>query len=237
MSNVNDGRSLAGLLTASPLFSGSNRSILCLAEQSSFPKRGPACACGGAIVNKQSETQNTPRVRHANSISRWGGLRTKIIAWAFVPTAIILLAVALVTFTAYQRVAEDLAIERDQELIRLSASQLAAELAKYADILGTLGRTTGTYGHPAVQRITLQRASERLAIFDGGVLILDTFGKVVATEPERPEALDRIGPIAPTSIRCCIFESRSSQTSWPTGRMVHMSSSSLCLSSVPRMSF
>ncbi len=140
-------------------------------------------------MNKQSETQNIPRVRPANSISRWGSLRTKIIAWAFVPTAIILLAVALVTFTAYQRVAEDLAIERDQELIRLSASQLAAELAKYVDILGTLGRTTGTYGHPAVQRITLQRASERLAIFDGGVLILDTFGKVVAAEPERPEAL------------------------------------------------
>ena len=38
---------------------------------------------------------------------RWGSLRTKIIAWSFIPTAIILLAVAWVTFTAYQQVTED----------------------------------------------------------------------------------------------------------------------------------
>jgi signal transduction histidine kinase/HAMP domain-containing protein len=140
-------------------------------------------------VNKQSETRNIPRARRPQPAFRWGGLRTKIITWAFVPTAIILVAVALVTFTAYQRVAEDLAIERDQELTRLSASQLAVELEEYTEILGTLGRTTGIYSHPAVQRIALQRASERFAIFDGGVLVLDTFGKVVATEPERPEVL------------------------------------------------
>jgi GAF domain-containing protein/HAMP domain-containing protein len=118
-----------------------------------------------------------------------GGLRTKIITWSFVPTAIILVAVALVTFTAYQQVAEDLVIERDQELTRLSASRLATELSDYTNILAASARTTGTYIHPAVQRITLQRASERLAIFDGGVLVLDTFGTVVATEPARPEAL------------------------------------------------
>jgi uncharacterized SAM-binding protein YcdF (DUF218 family) len=29
---------------------------------------------------------------------RWGSLRTKIIAWAFIPTAIILVAVAWITF-------------------------------------------------------------------------------------------------------------------------------------------
>lgn len=118
-----------------------------------------------------------------------GDLRTKIIAWSFVPTAIILVAVALVTFTAYQQVTEDLVIERDQELTRLSASQLATELAEYAETLAAVGRGTATYGHPAAQRIALQRAKERLAVFDGGVLILNTFGTVVAAEPERPEAL------------------------------------------------
>jgi signal transduction histidine kinase/HAMP domain-containing protein len=118
-----------------------------------------------------------------------GGLRTKIITWSFVPTAIILVTVALVTFTAYQRVTEDLVIERDQELTRLSASRLATELAEYTGILASSARTTGTYIHPAVQRITLQRASERLTVFDGGVLVLDAFGTVVAAKPERPEAL------------------------------------------------
>ena len=65
--------------------------------------------------------------------SRRDGLRRKIIAWSFVPTAIILLAVALITFTAYQQVTEDLVIERDRELTRLTAIQLAAEVTEYAD--------------------------------------------------------------------------------------------------------
>ena len=121
---------------------------------------------------------------------RWGSLRTKIIVWFFVPTAIILLAVALVTFTAYQQVTEALVIERDQELIRLAASQLATELTEYTDLLAAEARLVGSYGgHPAVQRLALQRASNLLVVFDGGVLILDTFGRVVAAEPERPEIL------------------------------------------------
>jgi len=122
---------------------------------------------------------------------RRGSLRAKIIAWSFVPTVIILVAVALVTFTAYQRVTEDFAIERDQEVTRLSASQLATELAEHTDDLAALGRSMGTYtySHPAAQRIALQRARERLAVFDGGVLVLDTFGTVVAAEPDQPEVL------------------------------------------------
>jgi hypothetical protein len=116
-----------------------------------------------------------------------GSLRIKIIAWSFVPTAIILFAVALVTFTAYQRVTEDLVIERDQELTRLSAGQLATDLAEYGESLAVVGRGVATYGHPAALRLALQRAKEPLAIFDGGVLILDTFGTVVVSEPERSD--------------------------------------------------
>jgi hypothetical protein len=58
-----------------------------------------------------------------------GSLRSKIIAWSFIPTAIILVAVALVSLYAYQRVTENLVIERDRELTRLSATLLATELA------------------------------------------------------------------------------------------------------------
>nr|NIO70993.1 hypothetical protein [Anaerolineae bacterium] len=54
---------------------------------------------------------------------RWGSLRTKIIAWSFVPTMIILVAVAVVIFYAYQQVTEDLVLERNQELTRLTAGQ------------------------------------------------------------------------------------------------------------------
>ena len=64
-----------------------------------------------------------------------GSLRNKIIAWSFVPTAIILVTVTLVSLYAYQRVTESLVIERDRELTRLSARLLAAELAAYTDPL------------------------------------------------------------------------------------------------------
>ena len=121
---------------------------------------------------------------------RRGSLRTKIIAWSFVPTAIILVAVALVTFTAYQRVTEELVIRRDQDLTRLSAGRLATELAEYTDLLTTLARTADIYQNdPAAQRDALKSARNRLAVFDAGVLILDTFGTVVVMEPERPAAL------------------------------------------------
>jgi nitrate/nitrite-specific signal transduction histidine kinase len=121
---------------------------------------------------------------------RWGSLRTKIIAWSFVPTAIILVAVALVTYTAYQQVTEDLVLERNQELTRLSASQLAAELAEYSDLLTVETRsTTVRHGYPAIQQVGLEQARNRLAFFDGGVLILNTFGTVVAAEPPRPDIL------------------------------------------------
>jgi hypothetical protein len=62
---------------------------------------------------------------------RWKSLSIKIITWFFIPTAIILLAVALVTYYSYQQVTAELVIERDQDVTRLSARQLATELTKY----------------------------------------------------------------------------------------------------------
>jgi nitrate/nitrite-specific signal transduction histidine kinase len=93
-----------------------------------------------------------------------GNLRNKIIAWSFVPTAIILVAVALVSLYAYQRVTEELVVERDRELTRLSARLLATELSSYTDPL----------------------ADQFLAIFDG-VIVFDGEGNVLAAEPMKYE--------------------------------------------------
>ena len=89
-----------------------------------------------------------------------GSLRTKIIVWSFIPTAIILAAVALVSLYAYQRVTENLVIERDRELTHLSAKLLAAELVAYADPLEEQSST----------------------IFDG-VIVFDAAGRMIAAEP------------------------------------------------------
>lgn len=121
---------------------------------------------------------------------RWGSLRSKIIAWSFVPTVIILVAVALITFVAYQQVTQTLAIERDQQLTRLAAGQLAGELLDPTNTLIAVGRTADIAQYnPAAQRAALKRLSNRLVVFDGGAVILDPFGTLVAAEPERPEAL------------------------------------------------
>ncbi len=118
------------------------------------------------------------------------GLRTKIIIWFFVPTTLILVAVALVNFYAYQDVTEDLVIEREMDLTRLSAGQLSSELEEYTDLLSDVGRTVERSGSDLdAQQRALEQAAGNLVVFDGGVVVLNTFGRVVAADPERPGLL------------------------------------------------
>jgi len=93
-----------------------------------------------------------------------GSLRSKIIAWSFVPTAIIFVVVALVTLYAYQRVTENLVIERDLELTRLTAQLLANDLATHTDPLADLFLTA----------------------FDG-IIVFDQDGDILAAEPHNYE--------------------------------------------------
>jgi nitrate/nitrite-specific signal transduction histidine kinase len=125
-----------------------------------------------------------------NGFIKRQGLRAKIIAWSFFPTLVILAAVAIVTYVAYQRVTDDLVLAKDQEVTRLSASQLSAEMKAYTDLLTDVANTTDLrQTNPGPQHDALQSFSNRLVIFDGGVTILDNFGVVVVTMPERPEEL------------------------------------------------
>jgi nitrate/nitrite-specific signal transduction histidine kinase len=114
-------------------------------------------------VNR-SGSEGTPLVKRISSLigMPWfrGSLRSKIITWSFVPTAIILVAVALVSLYAYERVTEHLVLERDRELTLLSAKLLATELTAYTDPL----------------------ADQYLAIFDG-VIVFDATGNILLAEP------------------------------------------------------
>ena len=115
-------------------------------------------------------------------------LRTRILIWSFVPTSIILFAVAITIYFAYQRVTQELVVGRNQQLIRLSAGELSADLNTYVNTLTALTRTPDIYADdPVKQSAALSQASNQLLTFDGGALILDRFGKVVAVEPNQPE--------------------------------------------------
>jgi nitrate/nitrite-specific signal transduction histidine kinase len=128
---------------------------------------------------------------------RWGSLRAKIIAWVFVPTALILAAVAWVAYISYQQVTEDLVIERNQQLIRSWAEGFSAQLAGYATLLteyagalASLPPSAYAYeGDLIVESTLLERAWGRLSVFDGGVLVLNKHGTIVAAEPKRPEIM------------------------------------------------
>ncbi len=114
-------------------------------------------------------------------------LRRRILAWSFVPTAVILFAVALVAVYAYGRVTEQQAIQRNQELARLSAANLAAEINQFALDLGSLTRQADIAGNqPAQQEKALAAASNKLSIFDAGTIILDPHGTFAAAWPARP---------------------------------------------------
>jgi PAS domain S-box-containing protein len=121
---------------------------------------------------------------------RWRSLRLKIIAWSFVPTAIILVAVALVGFYAYQRITEDLVFEKNREYSRRIAGQLAVELGEFTSQLASLARAEDIYrGVIPIQQMALKQAGNRLAVFDAGAIILDDHGRVIAAEPERSEII------------------------------------------------
>ncbi len=128
----------------------------------------------------------------SHSKTRWGGLRIKLIAWFLVPTAIILSIVAAFTFDTYQRVTEDLVIERNQELTRLLANQLAVDLAEYARQLDVVAATAEVYRYradPMTQKTILRLSPGPLWDFDGGVLILDQSGTVMAADQRRLETI------------------------------------------------
>lgn len=126
------------------------------------------------------------------SSTRRTHLRTRILVWLFVPTAIILSAVAFTLYFAYQRVTADLVVGRNQQLTHLSAGQLASNLNSYVDTLAEVARNTDiSGGDPFRQSIRLAQVSNQLLVFDGGTIILDPLGKIVTTQPPRPDLLEQ----------------------------------------------
>jgi PAS domain S-box-containing protein len=116
-----------------------------------------------------------------NRSSRHLGLRFRILAWAFIPTAIILFAVALVIFLAYQNVVEEQVIGTNRENIRLSANQLGVELEGYQRMLQDVANIPAVFrGRVDEVQRALDAESNRLVVFDGGVLTLDREGRASA---------------------------------------------------------
>jgi len=117
-------------------------------------------------------------------------LRTRLILWAFAPTMVILGAVALFTFYTYWQVTESLVMERNRELTRLTARQIAVEMTTYADVLDRIASLRDIIRFdPAYQQTVLRWSAPSLRVFDGGVVVLDMQGLVTAADPRRLDAI------------------------------------------------
>ena len=85
------------------------------------------------------------------------GLRARIIVWTVVPTMIIMGAMIIATTWTYYRVTGDLVMERNRELTRLVAAQLATGLREPIALLDAVAMTEDARsGVPARQRLALR---------------------------------------------------------------------------------
>jgi serine phosphatase RsbU (regulator of sigma subunit)/anti-sigma regulatory factor (Ser/Thr protein kinase) len=117
-----------------------------------------------------------------------GHLRSRLIVWSFVPALLVLATVATFTFVAYEQLVQGEVVDREREGAYIAANRLKEELDNFSEVLDAVARTEATFpDNPEGQRATLSDAQRRLSIFDGGVVLLDNFGRVVDSQPARPE--------------------------------------------------
>ncbi len=118
----------------------------------------------------------------------WRKLRSRVVAALVVLTLVALAAVSAYTFRAYQSASSDLVVERDRQLAFLSAAHLREEMSKFADELYAVARSPEiTQGTVLAKGQAMERAHNRLAVFDGGIVLLDNFGRVKMAVPSRQD--------------------------------------------------
>jgi nitrate/nitrite-specific signal transduction histidine kinase len=122
----------------------------------------------------------------------WSSLRTKIIGWSFVPTAIILSAVAWFTFYSYQKVIGDLVINQDWAIVQSKTQPLFQVMYDITQsiILRVFMQIDVQKEEPLeVRAQNILDQTQGIEIFDGGIYFVDQQGKVVKTWPEQPDLL------------------------------------------------
>ena len=131
----------------------------------------------------------------------WSSLRTKIIAWSFVPTVIILSAVAWLTFFSYQKEIEDRAVKEGQEIAQTKSAQFAQAVSGFIN-----PRLLPLFMEIDTQReAPLEARAQNILdkgpgfdAFDGGIFFLDQQGVVFKTQPSLSEFLGQDWSDAPS---------------------------------------
>ena len=124
--------------------------------------------------------------------SRWEGLwRSRRVPWLLLLLLVALAGIALWVFLDYQNTVATLAVKAEYNVTRLTAARIREELADFPNGLSALARTPEMVSSdPEEQEKALQQSDlVQEGLFDGGIVVLDNFGSVVAAEPPRLELM------------------------------------------------
>ncbi len=100
--------------------------------------------------------------------------RPRLIAGVALLALLGLVAGAVYTYLSYRTTAAELIVQRDREVARVSAIRLRDELDKLAGELEPTARSQSLYlGLTGKQRAILRGQTQRLSMFDGGVILMD----------------------------------------------------------------
>lgn len=122
---------------------------------------------------------------------RFRSYRWFIIARIVVPLALVIFALVFVGGVLYQRAIATLVIQRHEQLASLMAVSVSQVLESYAGVLEALG-SRASFDSPGELNleIPLEEAREALEVFNGGVLVADRAGEVVAESANTAISLD-----------------------------------------------
>jgi len=122
----------------------------------------------------------------------FGSLRAKTVLTALIPTAIVLVAVAIIALYGYEQVSRDaerVVQGRDSELARISAARLSEALSQHSQALQRVAADDDVESlEPARLSAALERSESQLRAFDAGVVVYDSEGVALWPPGERQGA-------------------------------------------------
>ncbi len=125
-------------------------------------------------------------------------LRIKILLSALIPTALVLVVVAIIALYAYERAARDLVQQRDTELAKISAGRLSEGLSQYTRVLQSIAAEDDVQSmEPARLSSALEKAQKQLYVFDAGVVVYNSEGVALQSQPPAAERRGTGFPVTP----------------------------------------
>jgi nitrate/nitrite-specific signal transduction histidine kinase len=104
-------------------------------------------------------------------------LRARTVLSVLIPTALVMVAVAIIALYAYERAARDVIQRRDTELARVSAEWLSDNLGQYSRVLQNAATEDDVQSMDRARLSSaLEKARNRLYVFDAGVAVYDREG-------------------------------------------------------------